>query len=109
MANTDSLMTLLSDSGCAKSDVVGIVAATKDTFDRAAKRRPSRSELRTKAEHLEKASREIEKALGSVKDLHFFLRMAKTLANDGLASDFGASHALSARLCPFTRRSRASR
>jgi hypothetical protein len=88
-------MTLLSDSGCADSNIVDAVAAVKDAFDRAAKRRPLRSELRTKAEHLEKASREIVKALGSAKDLHFFLRRAKTLANDGLASDVGQSHALS--------------
>jgi hypothetical protein len=71
-----------------------VIQLAEDAFKRAAADRPSRAELKIKAENLEKASRQITKALYSVGDLHFFLRMANTLTTQGLESDVAPHHGL---------------
>jgi hypothetical protein len=94
MSAADDLRALLVGNGCREDDLPDLIGAAEDAFDRAIKKRPSRSELRMKAVALEKASCEVAEALESAKDLHFFLRMADTLSPAELDSDDGLKHGL---------------
>ena len=91
MPGSEKLQQFLSKHVDSARSVADLIQETERAFKRAAKSRPSRVELRTKAENLQKASREIARSLGSANELHFFLRMARTLASD---SDDGARRGL---------------
>jgi hypothetical protein len=90
MSSREKLEKLLAKHIQSKITAEGVIQLAEDAFRRAATDRTSRADLKIKAENLEKASRQIAKALGSARDLHFFLRIAKTLATEGLDTDDGS-------------------
>jgi len=75
MSSREKLERLLAKHIQPEISVEEVIQLAEDGFRRAATNRPSRAELKIKAENFEKASREIAKARGSARDLHFFLRM----------------------------------
>ena len=76
--NADSLSEKFCD---AQDQTEVLIHEANNAFLRAAKGRPARSELKSKAESLAKASKEIVRCIPSAGDLHFFLRMAETLSS----------------------------
>jgi hypothetical protein len=94
MSSREKLEKLLAKHIQSEISAEEVIQLAEDAFKRAAADRPSRAELKMKAENLEKASRAIAKALGPAPDLHFFLRMAKTLATQGLDTDDGSIRGL---------------
>ena len=74
MSSREQLKRLLEKHIQSEISAEEVIQLAEDAFRRAAAPRPSRAVLGAKAERLGKAAREIAKALGSVGDLHFFLR-----------------------------------
>jgi hypothetical protein len=94
MSSREKLERLLAKHIQPETSVEEVIQLAEDAFRRAATSRPSRAELKIKAKNFEKASREIAKTLGSASDLHFFLRIAKTLATQELDTDDGSIRGL---------------
>jgi hypothetical protein len=81
MSTPDELERFLLGHVASQEQIEVLIHEAKSAFLRAAKGRPARSELKSKAESLAKASKEIARCLPSAGDLHFFLRMAETLSS----------------------------
>jgi hypothetical protein len=94
MSTREKLENLLVKHIRSETSVEEVIQLAEDALKRATADRVSRVELKIKAENLEEASRAIAKALGPARDLHFFLRMAKTLATQSLDTVDGATRGL---------------
>ncbi|MGA8172223.1 MAG: hypothetical protein WB816_15515 [Methylocystis sp.] len=84
MPSREELRKLLEKHTQPETRIEEVIQLAEDAFRRAAINRPARAELKIQASNLEKASREIADVIDSARDLHFFLRIAKTLATKEL-------------------------